>query len=566
LLGIGVIAALVVGFQVAAFAVHNTGAFELDGNANSSAAPGDDWDSICKKATSTLPVAQQLCTTAPNPSATNIAASFVTDGSGSASIFTGGGSKDPIDINQWASKNTGGLPDKDNLVHGFAARYSLPASTSCPVGGTPNVPTCELLYFGSDRFANDGDAVQGFWFFQNKIQPGTNSIGGGTGFTGVHKNGDILVLSDFSNGGDTSTINVYKWDSTCPSKANNDPQPGQCGDTNLRLIESSTSANCADLPSGANDADDQCGIVNEDTIIQPWPFVDKTPTSTDFPANSALAGEFFEGGINLNALGLAGACFSSVASESRASTSTDATLKDLVLGQLQQCNAGLTTEASNSTATVAPGTSITDTATVSVSGGTNAPDPTGNVTFFLCGPSATGACTTGGTQIPNAQTTVPLVPGTANDGKATATSAAVAPTDPGTYCFRATWPGDTNYPGALSHTNTNTTGTGHECFTVQGTSGITTAQSWLPNDTATVTSGSGGTAPTGSVKFELFESNDCTGTSVYDITDSSVPYETANTTAYTTDKVISWKATFTPDNANVTGSNHCETSTLDITN
>jgi hypothetical protein len=35
LLGIGVIATLIVGWQVAAFAVHDTGKFELDGNATS---------------------------------------------------------------------------------------------------------------------------------------------------------------------------------------------------------------------------------------------------------------------------------------------------------------------------------------------------------------------------------------------------------------------------------------------------------------------------------------------------------------------------------------------------
>ena len=31
-------------------------------------------------------------------------------------------------------------------------------------------PTCEVLFFGSDRYDNSGDAQQGFWFFQNKIQ------------------------------------------------------------------------------------------------------------------------------------------------------------------------------------------------------------------------------------------------------------------------------------------------------------------------------------------------------------------------------------------------------------
>jgi hypothetical protein len=50
LLGIGVIAALVVGWQVAAFAVHDTGAFELEGNAKNGLAgdpAGDDWDNVC---------------------------------------------------------------------------------------------------------------------------------------------------------------------------------------------------------------------------------------------------------------------------------------------------------------------------------------------------------------------------------------------------------------------------------------------------------------------------------------------------------------------------------------
>ena len=44
-----------------------------------------------------------------------------------------------------------------------------------------------MLYFGSDRYDNSGDAQQGFWFFQNKITTGGEARGGGTDFTGVHK-------------------------------------------------------------------------------------------------------------------------------------------------------------------------------------------------------------------------------------------------------------------------------------------------------------------------------------------------------------------------------------------
>ena len=65
-----------------------------------------------------------------------------------------------------------------------------------------------LLYFGATRFDNSGDAQVGFWFFQNSVGLGSGKIGGGTGFNGVHKNGDILVLSNFSGGGTTP---VWSW-------------------------------------------------------------------------------------------------------------------------------------------------------------------------------------------------------------------------------------------------------------------------------------------------------------------------------------------------------------------
>src|SRR5215475_15702720 len=290
--------AAVIALAVApALAVHDTGAFELDGNAVNGPAPGDDWDNVCHQ------VVKGDCSTTNNTTAFGgaTAVDWVAEPNPSASIFTGGGSKDPQDINQWAWKDAGGLPDKDNLLHSFAARYSLPPSSSCPSTGT----TCEVLYFGSDRLDNSGDAQQGFWFFQNSIAQGSNSVGGGSGFTGVHRTGDILVISDFSNGGTTSTITVYSWDPTC--KKTTGTTAGTCGDANLRNLGTSTNANCA--TAAANDT--FCGLVNPGTITMPWPFTDKSGT----PGNGALNGEFYEGGINLSSFGLGNECFSSVASE-----------------------------------------------------------------------------------------------------------------------------------------------------------------------------------------------------------------------------------------------------------
>src|SRR5262245_54118506 len=307
------------------------GLFELEGNATSSTGAGgalpDDWDRVCHEELGSD------CSTSDNTHGAT-AVAWTTDthagiGGGSActgtncTIFTGGGSKDPIDINQWAWKdNTGGLPDKDNLLHGFAARYSIPSSAACPgrnADGTPNTDgtvKCEMLFFGNDRFDNSGDAQQGFWFFQNKIGLGSNAVGGGSGFTSsggteFHRNGDLLLISDFSNGGAVSTITVYTWDTTCTKAAGNNPSPGQCGDANLRLQGTSNAANCG-APNNVNPAiTGFCGIVNPATITLPWTFVDKSGT----PTNQALNGEFYEGGVNLSFLNLGSECFASIASE-----------------------------------------------------------------------------------------------------------------------------------------------------------------------------------------------------------------------------------------------------------
>jgi len=104
-------------------AVHDTGAFQLDGNAQSSLqstpTANDDWDKVCHQ------VSLTACSAGSNTTAAT-AVDWTDDGSLNASIFTGGGSKDPQNIDQWAWKDgAGGLPDKDNLLHSFAARYSL---------------------------------------------------------------------------------------------------------------------------------------------------------------------------------------------------------------------------------------------------------------------------------------------------------------------------------------------------------------------------------------------------------------------------------------------------------
>src|SRR5215210_6893909 len=277
---IAAVAAIALLIPASSLSVHNTGAFELDGNAVAANAappvgPADDWDRVCFQVT-----ADSRCgTTTP---ATANAASWTGDvlqgetdpfaGSLNATLFTGGGSKDGRDVSLWAWKDgAGGLPDKDNLLHSFAARYTTNQG--------------EVLYFGSDRYDNSGDAQQGFWFFQNEIK--TTGTGSGT-FTGLHKEGDLLVVSHFSNGGTTSTITVYKWDASCTKTTGS--TTGTCGDANLRILATSNNAKCSSVAAN----DDFCGIVNPNTITMSWSFTDKSGT----PNNQALNGEFYEGGVN----------------------------------------------------------------------------------------------------------------------------------------------------------------------------------------------------------------------------------------------------------------------------
>ena len=128
-------------------------------------------------------------------------------------------------------------------------------------------------------------------------------------------------------------------------------------------------------------------------------------------------------------------------------------------------------------------------------------DPTGDVTFFICGPIASGTCSTGGTQVGSP---VALV----SDGNpltftSSATSAATTPAAVGRYCFRADYGGSTTY-NASSDSGAN------ECFTVNDTTAAAPVQVWLPNDSATITSAHG--APiSGSLSFTLHAGLDCTG-------------------------------------------------------
>jgi hypothetical protein len=385
---ISALSLLVLVLGTTAGAVHNVGVFELDtdehgANATNDAnVAGDDWDNVCHEVQGT-----DCGTTSDTSGAT--AVSWLNEPDRNTTIFTGGGSKDDHDISDWLWKDgAGGLPDKDNLRHAFAVRYSVPP-TAAGYGGTDPTPgttnhaddgtcpapvpgPCDVLYFGIDRFDNSGDAQLGFWFLHNEIST-TGSSKTGAPFSGdpaQHEPGDLLILSDFSVGGTTSTIAVYKWVES----------GGDVTDNLETLLPETGNLDCSRVTTN----DSVCGIVNKDPtpgsnadptdnfVDSPWPFVDKSGN-----VNKFAPGELYEGGLNLSAVGLGGTCFASFLSESRASTSPTATLKDFVLGGFGRCTSSI-----SSTQTWTP----KDSATITVTPATKA--FTGTIQFTLF-PNAT---------------------------------------------------------------------------------------------------------------------------------------------------------------------------------
>jgi hypothetical protein len=216
--------------------------------------------------------------------------------------FTGGGSKDEQDITNWKHRS-GTPPSKDDLSHAFAAAFQSSDNHT-------------ILAFGMDRYDTSGAAQLGFWFLGQNAQP----IEGGT-FSKQHTDGDLLVLVNFSVGGTTPNMQVYRWLNGGVVSA------GIGGDV---LCSNGT------IPSAGF-----CGITNAGLVDAPWTYENKdVGATTQFPR-----GAFFEGGIDLTGLGLTG-CFTGFIAESRSSTSIDATLKDFADpgAGFNLCSIGVTKE------------------------------------------------------------------------------------------------------------------------------------------------------------------------------------------------------------------------------
>jgi uncharacterized repeat protein (TIGR01451 family) len=260
--------------------------FQLDGNATTQAAdgPGDDWDKVFAGTSSAF------------------SSGFIPESVEGASVDTTyftTGQKDSFDIPQWQPCGNS-APPKDELNNVMAAAYLDPSNQHT------------ILYFGADRQSTNGDSNIGFWFNQDP-NFGLSGTCPNQSFTGVHQNGDLFVVSAFTNGGAQPTVDIYQW---------------QNGALNTTPIASGES-DCSTEPNG-NPA---CAIVNKTTIPVPWTYNGNTP-------GSVSTNGFFEGGIDLSQIAGPNVqipCFTSFLGETRSSQTLSATVKDFALGNVNSC-------------------------------------------------------------------------------------------------------------------------------------------------------------------------------------------------------------------------------------
>src|SRR5207249_4830948 len=117
---------------------------------------------------------------------------------------------DPLNILHSDDQWTGGSQDGDAFPSVNWHWINGNSNDKGDIGNAGAVLLGTRLYFFGDRSATNGDAQIGFWFYLG----GIHQIGDGTvssGFAGEHVNGDLLIISNFTNGGGHAVPAVFEW-------------------------------------------------------------------------------------------------------------------------------------------------------------------------------------------------------------------------------------------------------------------------------------------------------------------------------------------------------------------
>ncbi len=185
-----------------AFAVHED--FELEGNVANDGATvlGDyDWGDL-------FDVSGGVATPKASPPANFFTPTFIRDfklnpngsfNTSDDSTFTTG-SKDTLNIGEypdgsggtvgagWQCNSDQNVLSQSDLINVYAVAFEDRISHDI------------ILYFGAERNANTGTKNIGVWFLGDSTV-GCDTSMGTANFTGNHVNGDLFIVSEFSNGG-----------------------------------------------------------------------------------------------------------------------------------------------------------------------------------------------------------------------------------------------------------------------------------------------------------------------------------------------------------------------------
>jgi hypothetical protein len=136
---------------------------------------------------------------------------------------------------------------------------------------------------------------------------------------------------------------------------------------------------------------------------------------------------------------------------------------------------------------------------------------------------------------------------------------------PGDFYWQAVYSGDSNNQGATSVC------TSEHLVVGKAPSTQNTAQSFYPNDEATLSASAASGTPTGNVTFSLFDNDTCSGTPIYGpVTDdlsASGTASTSNTTfAISSTKTVYWKVEYEGDDKHEAVSSCTENTVLTIDN
>jgi hypothetical protein len=447
LLGIGVIAALVIGWQVAALANFPAGHVLLS-------LPGSDFEI---DADANLQV--DHTGDVPPPPATPLPEMIDWQNEGANTFRSGVDWK--ADSDSGPLDESFGQGTKEDTAEPVVVNGSIPPNKSdLKAFGIYEEEDAFLNLFWSRVQDPSGTTNMDFELNQNYCDPDNvdPDVCASNGLTPDRTVNDILITYDLSRGGTVATISIRKWDGSKWGPATEL--------TAQNPVEAAGSINTSSIASSA------LGSLSPRT--------------------------FGEAQVTFDALFGAGGCgsFGSAYLKSRSSDSFTAALKDFVPPQqvsVSNCPSGLTTNAQDS-ATV--GQTIQDVATLDLS---EAPNTTGTIEFKLyrfpagTDPSTIGAddCIDSGTGA-NLVTTYTSTKDVPDD--ATGTNSDTYTSDP----FTTTEVGVYQWVATFNPDQTGVTGDSTDCgdtaevsVVANAPTTISSTQTWVPRDSATINHGGG---------------------------------------------------------------------------